>query len=138
MSRLFFSSKVGWAAAEFNLEEAGLIEMIQGHRAGLLREGVDNGWCDLRWTLTDRGRRARPARLERVMLRDPPLWVAEWDAEDEANDVATDCGGCDVDDPILAIHRRNSINLDKRAEALTKAKLKKQKAGEKGSERQIS
>ena len=82
--RLFYSSKVGWAAAELNLEKAGLIEMIQGHRAGLMREGLDNMWCDLRW------------RLECAMLPDPVLEIAEWDAEYEANDVATNCSGCDV------------------------------------------
>jgi hypothetical protein len=58
------------------------------------------------------------ARLERVMLYDPPLEIAEWDAEDEANYVATDCGGCDADDPWLSIHRRNLVNLDKRAERI--------------------
>jgi hypothetical protein len=87
-----------------------MIEMIYGHHAGLMHAN-ENFWDDLRWT-----RRASDAQLERVMLRDPPLEIAEWDAEDEANDVATDCGGCDIDDPILAMHRRISINLDKRAE----------------------
>jgi hypothetical protein len=91
--------------------------MIQGHRAGQMSsDGSDNHWCDCRWTLTERGKRAGMARLERVMLRDPPSEIAEWDAEAEANDVATDCGGCDVDDSWLAIHRRILVNLDKRAE----------------------
>jgi hypothetical protein len=64
------------------------------------------------------------ARLERVMLRDPPLEIAEWDAEDEANDVATDCGGQDVDSPILRRHRRILVKLDERAERIRrKAKV---------------
>ena len=55
MLDLVYGGHAGWAAAEFNLVEAGLIEMIQGHQPGLMREG-DNGWMDLRWTLTDLGR----------------------------------------------------------------------------------
>jgi hypothetical protein len=74
-----------------------MIEMIQDHHAGVMLPG-DVYWDDLRWTLTDRGRRASDAQLERIMLRDPPLEIAESDAKDEANDVATDCGGCDIDD----------------------------------------
>jgi hypothetical protein len=58
------------------------------------------------------------ARLEQVMLRDPPSWIAEQDAEAEADDVATDCGGCDVDDPLLDMHRRILVNLEKRAESI--------------------
>ena len=119
MLDLYFGGRVGWAAAEYNLQEEGLIEMIQGHRAGQMStDNGDNDWCDCRWTLTERGKRASMARWERVMLLDPPLEIAEWDAEAEANDIATDCGGCDVDDPWLAIHRRNLVNLDKRAERI--------------------
>jgi hypothetical protein len=117
VSNLYRSARVGLAAAEYNLEKAGMIEMIQGHHAGVMLPG-DVYWDDLRWTLTDRGRGASDAQLERIMLRDPPLEIAEWDAKDEANDVASDCGGCDIDDPILAMHRRISINLDKRAERI--------------------
>jgi hypothetical protein len=116
-SNLYWSARVGCAAAEFNLERAGMIEMIQGQHAGVMLN-TDPYWDDLRWTLTDRGRRASDAQLERIMLRDPPLEIAEWDAEDEANDVATDCGGYDIDDPTLALHRRISVNLDKRAERI--------------------
>jgi hypothetical protein len=114
---LYSDARVGLAAAEYNLEKAGMIEMIQGHHAGIM---LPSGpyWDDLRWISTDRGRRASDALLERIMLRDPPLEIAEWDAEDEANDVADDCGGCDVDDPTLAMHRRISANLDKRAECI--------------------
>jgi len=85
MLDLVYGGHAGWAAAEFNLVEAGLIEMIQGHQPGLIREG-DNGWMDLRWTLTDLGRRTRKARFELVMKVDPPLWAAEQDAEAEAQD----------------------------------------------------
>ena len=115
ISNLYWSARAGCAAAEVNLEKAGMIEMIQGTHAGVMLN-TDPYWDDLRWTLTDRGRRASDAQLERIMLRDPPLEIAEWDAEDEANDVATNCGGYDIDDPQLAIHRRISVNLDKRAE----------------------
>ena len=121
MADLFYTGQVGWAAAEYNLEKAGLIEMIYGYCAGQISfERLDNYWCDCRWTLTSRGRRASMVRLERVMLRDPPLEVAELDAELEASDVATDCGGRDVDDPWLAIHRRILVNLDRRAEKSTR------------------
>jgi hypothetical protein len=117
MSELYFSARVGLAAAEYNLEKAGLIEMIYGHRAGHLgTNGFEQSWCDCRWTLSDRGRRTSMARLERVMLRDPPLAIAEWDAEDEANDIATNFADCDPDDFWLVIHRRISVGLDKRAE----------------------
>jgi hypothetical protein len=113
------------AAAEYNLEKAGLIEMIYGHRAGqLVTDGVEHGWCNCRWTLTERGRRTSMARLERVMLRDPPLEIAEWDAEDEANDIAANCGECDADDPWLRQHRRISVKLNERAERIyRKAKI---------------
>jgi hypothetical protein len=101
MFDLYYSARVGLAAAEYNLEKAGLIEMIHGHRAGQMStDGTDS-----------------MARLEKVMLRDPPLEVAEQDAEEEANDVATDCG-CEVDDPWLAVHRRILVNLDERAERI--------------------
>jgi hypothetical protein len=116
---LYYSGQVGLAAAEYNLEKADLIEMIQGHRAGQMAgDGTDNYWCDCRWTLTELGKRASMALLERMMLRDPPLEIAEQDAEEEANDVATDCGGCDLEDPRLAIHRRILANLDERAERI--------------------
>ena len=116
-SNLYWRALVGWAASEYNLEKAGMIEMIQGHHAGVMLPG-DSNWDDLRWTLTDRGRRASDAKLERIMLRDPPLEIAEWDAEDEANDVAGDCGGHDIDSPELALHQRISVNFDKRAERI--------------------
>jgi hypothetical protein len=63
---LVYGGHAGWAAAEFNLIEAELIEMIQGHQPCLMREG-DNGWMDLRWTLTDLGRRTCKARFKLIM-----------------------------------------------------------------------
>ena len=116
-TNLYWSARVGRAAAEVNLEKAGMIEMISGQHAGVMLN-TDPYWDDLRWTLTDRGRRASDAKLERIMLRDPPLEIAEWDAEDEANDVAGDCGGHDIDSPELALHQRISVNFDKRAERI--------------------
>jgi hypothetical protein len=50
--------------------------MVQGHVAGIMCRD-DQYWCDCRWTLTDKGRRGTMAQLERVILRDPPLHVAE-------------------------------------------------------------
>jgi hypothetical protein len=41
---LYFASRVGMGAAEYNLEKAGLIEMDQGHVAGIFVEGHSNGW----------------------------------------------------------------------------------------------
>jgi hypothetical protein len=117
MLDLVFGGHAGWAAAEFNLVEAGLIEMIQGHQPGLMREG-DNGWMDVRWTLTDLGRRTRKARFELVMKADPPLWAAEQDAEAEAQDYQQNFADGDPDDYWTAIHRHMSIRLDKRAERI--------------------
>jgi hypothetical protein len=122
MSDLYYAARAGWAAAEYNLEKASLIEMIQGHRAGQFLN--DNWWCDCRWTLTERGRRTSMARLARVMVRDPPLEIAERDAEDEANDVATNCGGEGVDSPTLTVHRHILAKLHERVERIRrKAKV---------------
>jgi hypothetical protein len=116
MLDLVYAGETGWATAEFNLAKAGLIEMIQGHEPGLMREG-DNGWADLRWTLSDLGRRTRKARLERVMKADPPLWVAEQDADEEAQDYQQTFAH-DPDSYWAATHRYMSNNLDKRAERI--------------------
>jgi hypothetical protein len=48
MSRLYFDAKCGNAAAEYNLEKAGMIEMIFDQAAGEMRDG-DNYWNDIRW-----------------------------------------------------------------------------------------
>jgi hypothetical protein len=119
MFDLYFSGRLGLAAAEYNLEKAGLIEMIQGHRAGrMLPNGRDNWWGDCRWTLTQTGKRVSTARLGHAMLRDPPEEIGEWDAEAEANHVAADCADCEVNDLWLAIYRRISVSLDDRAERI--------------------
>jgi hypothetical protein len=117
MLDLIYGGHAGWAAAEFNLVEAGLIEMIHGHQPGLMRES-DNGWIDLRWTLTDLGRLTREARFEQVMKADPPPWAAEQDAEEEAQDYQQTFADGDPDDYWAAIHRHMSIRLDIRAERI--------------------
>src|SRR6516162_5822834 len=43
ISRLYWDAKCGRAAAEYNLEKAGLIEMISGHVAGQMRDGDNSG-----------------------------------------------------------------------------------------------
>jgi hypothetical protein len=106
---LYFASRVGMGAAEYNLEKASLIEMDQGHVAGIFVEGLSNGWCDCRWTITDRGRRTTFAELERIILLDPPLEIAVMDAALEATIVAdTDNDG----------HRRNFVALNERVESI--------------------
>ena len=57
MADLYLDARCGWAGAEYNLEKAGMIEMLFGHVAGQVDDG-DCFWDDVRWTLTDRGRRA--------------------------------------------------------------------------------
>jgi hypothetical protein len=117
MMDLVYAGETGWATAEFNLANAGLIEMIQGHQPGLMRKG-DNGRMDLRWTLTDLGRRTRKTRFVLVMKSDPPLWVAEQDAEEEAQDYQQTFADADPDDQWAAIHRQMSNKLDDRAERI--------------------
>jgi hypothetical protein len=117
MMKLVYAGETGWAMAEFNLAKAGLIEMIHGHQPGLMRER-DNGWMDLRWTLTDLGRCTRKARFELVMKADPPLWVAEQDAEEEARDYQQTFADVDPDDYWAAIHRHMSNKFDNRAERI--------------------
>jgi hypothetical protein len=91
ISGLYWDAKCGRAAAEYNLEKAGMIEMISGHVAGQVRDG-DNFWDDLRWTVTERCRRTSMPDLQRIILCGPPLEIALWDAKDEAADVAGGCG----------------------------------------------
>jgi hypothetical protein len=126
--RLYWDAKCGRAAAEYNLKEAGKIEMLSGHVAGQMRDG-DNFWDDCRWTVTERGRSTGMAELELIILRDPPLEIALWDAKDEAADVADGCGGgCEPRDPFLLKHQRILAHLEKRAERIL--------AAEKGRQRQ--
>jgi hypothetical protein len=119
MSRLYFDAKCGNAAAEYNLEKAGMIEMIFDQAAGEMRDG-DNYWNDIRWMLTELGRRTKLIDLKRVILRDPPLAIALRDAEDEAADVAArcedpDCFGYDK------VHRRILAHLNERVERIRAA-----------------
>jgi hypothetical protein len=58
IARLYWDTKCGRAAAEYNLKEAAMIEMIFGHVVGEMHDG-DNFWDDLRWMLTERGRCTR-------------------------------------------------------------------------------
>jgi hypothetical protein len=124
ISRLYWDAKCGRAAAEYNLENAGMIEMISGHVAGQMRDG-DNFWDDLRWTVTERGRRTSMADLQRIILCDPPLEIALWDAKDEAADVAGDCGG-ELGDPILMNHQRILDHLEERAERILAAEKRRE------------
>jgi hypothetical protein len=117
MMDLVYAGETGWATAEFNLAKAGLIEMIQGHQPGVMRKD-DNGWMDLRWTLTDLGWRTHKTRLVLVMKSDPPLWVAEQDAEEEAKDYQQTFADADPDDYWAPIHRQMSNKLDDRAERI--------------------
>jgi len=122
--RLYFDARCGHAAAEYNLEQAGMIEMIQAHVSGKMGEG-DNGWGDCRWLLTERGRRTSMANLQRIMLRDPPLAIAQADVKDEASDVADDCGGCDPGEPDLMQHYRILAHLLMRAERILAAEKRR-------------
>jgi hypothetical protein len=119
MRRLYFSAKCGNAAAEYNLEKAGVIEMTQGHAAGQMQMG-DNHWGDYRWDLTELGNRTKLTDLERIILRDPPLEIALRDAEYEAADVAERCR-----DPecfgYVTLHKRILSHLDERAERIRAA-----------------
>jgi hypothetical protein len=125
ISRLYWDAQCGRAAAECNLEKAGMIEMISGHVAGQMRDG-DNFWDDCRWTVTERGRRTSMADLQRIILCDPPLEIALWDAKDEAADVAGDCGACVPGDPILVTHQRILAHLEKRAESILATEMRRE------------
>jgi hypothetical protein len=115
MQDFYYDLKCGYGAAEYNLVQAGMIEMIFGHTAGKYHDG-ENAWTDGRWTLTERGRRASMATLERIMLRDPPLEIAVADMELEAD--ADNCGGCEPDDELLVEHMRIFDHLKKRVERI--------------------
>jgi hypothetical protein len=121
MSRLYFDAKCGRAAAEYNLEKAGMIEMIFDQIAGEMRNG-DNYWDDIRWMLSELGRRTKLSELRRIILRDPPLEIALRDAEDEAAEVAERC-----EDPVffgldtVALHERILAHLDERVERIRAA-----------------
>jgi hypothetical protein len=126
MSRLYYDAKCGRAAAEYNLEKAGMIEMIFGHVAGQMGDG-DNFWDDIRWTLTERGRCTSMAKLQRIILRDPPLEIALWDVKDEADDVAGDCGGSEPGGPFRATHYRILAHLSTRTERILAAEKRRRR-----------
>jgi hypothetical protein len=50
------------------------------------------------------------------------VWIALWDAKDEAADVTDNCGGCEPGDPFLVTHQRILAYLEKRAERIVAAK----------------
>ena len=107
----------GYGAAEYNLANAGMIEMIFGHTAGKYHKD-ENTWTDGRWTLTQLGRQASMAELERIIVQDPPLEIALADAELEAEDVADNCGGCEPGDELLLEHKRILDYLRRRVERI--------------------
>jgi hypothetical protein len=117
---LYFNARCGRAAAEYNLEKVGVIEMIQGFVAGEMRER-DNWWDDLRWEVTNFGMRMSMAEARRIILRDPPLEIALWDAMFEARDIADGCGGCEPDDPSVLQHRDILAHLLDRVERIRAA-----------------
>jgi hypothetical protein len=121
MSRLYLDAKCGQAAAEYNLEKAGMIEMIFDQVAGEMRHG-DNFWNDIRWMVTGLGRRTKLGELKRIILRDPPLEIAVRDAEDETTEVADRCGdllyfGFDTG----PLHKRILAHLEERVERIRAA-----------------
>jgi hypothetical protein len=134
MAKLHLAARCGWAGTEYNLEKASMIEMLFDHVAG----HVDDGDCfgaDIRWTLTGRGRRASIAQLERIIVRDPPLEIALWDAEDEANYLAGDCAHCKPGDPTLMTHQRILAHLEQRVERIRAQDKRKRRATTRSSSR---
>jgi hypothetical protein len=127
MGKLYSDAQCGCRGPEYNLESAGLIEMLFGHVAGHVDDG-DYFWDDVRWTLTDRGRRASVAKLERIIVRDPPLEIALWDAEDEANDLASDRVHCKPGDATLMTHHRILAHLERRVERILAQEKRKRLA----------
>ena len=75
MADLFYAARCGWAGAEYNLEKAGMIEMLFDHVAGHVDDG-DCFWADIRWTLFNGG--VLPEETIERLLGDP----ADGDQED--------------------------------------------------------
>jgi hypothetical protein len=117
---LHSDGKCGRAAAEYNLVKAGAIEVASGHVPGHLRDD-DVFFEHSEWKLTEMGKRASTAALTGIILQDPPLEIALWDAMKEARDVADNCGGCEPDDPLLLDHRRILAHLLERVERVRAA-----------------
>ena len=74
-----------------------------------------------KWKLTELGRSASTDTLRSIILQDPPLEIALWDAMFEARDVGDNCGGCEPDDPLLLEHRRLLAHLLDRVERIRAA-----------------
>jgi hypothetical protein len=74
-----------------------------------------------RWKLTEPGRSASTDTLRSIILQDPPLEIALWDAMFEARDVGDNCWGCEPDDPLLSEHRRLLAHLLDRVERIRAA-----------------
>ena len=68
-----------------------------------------------------KGRSASTDTLRSIILQDPLLEIALWDAMNEARDVADNCGGCEPDDPLLLEHRRLLAHLLDRVERIRAA-----------------
>jgi hypothetical protein len=114
---LHADGKCGRAAAEYNLAKAGATEVASGHVPGHLRE--DDVFLEhSEWKLTELGKRASADSLTSIILQDPPLEIALWDAMNEARDVAGNCGGCEPDDPLLLEHRLLLAHLLERVERI--------------------
>jgi hypothetical protein len=120
MRDLCFDAECGRVAAEYNLEKVGIIKMVQGFVAGEMGER-DNWWDDLRWELTNLSMRTSMAEARKIILRDPPLEIALWDAMFEARDIAESCGGCEPNDPWLLAHRAILAHLLDRVERIRAA-----------------
>ena len=102
------------------------VEYLAGAVAGVEMHDGDNFWDDCRWTTAERGRCTSMAKLQRIILCDPPLEIALWDAKDEAADVAGGCGACELGDPILVTHQRILAHLEKRAERILAAEKRRE------------
>jgi hypothetical protein len=117
---LHADGKCGRAATEYNLVKAGAIEVASEHVPGCLRDD-DVFFEHSKWKLTELGRSASTNTLRSIILQDPPLEIALWDAMFEARDVGDNCGGCEPDDPLLLEHRRLLAHLLDRVERIRAA-----------------
>jgi hypothetical protein len=117
---LYCDGRCGRAAAEYNLVKAGAIEVASRHVPGHLRED-DVFFARSEWKLTELGRRAGTAPLTSIILQDPPLEIALWDAMFEARNVANICGGCEPNDPSLLQRRRMLAHLLERVDRVRAA-----------------
>jgi hypothetical protein len=117
--RLCLNTEYGEGAAEFNLAQDGFIEMVPGYVAGMRRKG-DNWWCDCRWDITFKGMRAGTAELTRSILRDPPLEVAQAEADLVADDIEECCPDpANPDDwDEVADFRAKWVHLNERVERI--------------------